>query len=71
MVQAAVGECQHHWILGEPRDGLIDAVCRRCNARRSYPARLELLERFDDYRELAVESEPIQQWRYQRLMDDL
>jgi hypothetical protein len=70
LAHTAVSECKHHWLLGEPRNGLIDAVCRRCRARRSYSDRLELVERFDDYRELTAESEPIQQWRYQQLVDD-
>jgi hypothetical protein len=68
--QTAVSECRHHWVLGEPRDGLIDAVCKNCNARRFYTDRLELVERFDDYRELTAASEPIQEWRYQRLIDE-
>lgn len=70
MAQTAVRQCRHHWVLSEPRNGSIEAVCRRCNARRRYSDRLELVERFDDYRELTAESEPIQQWRYQQLMDD-
>jgi hypothetical protein len=33
---------------------VIDAVCKRCRARREYPARLETTERFDDYQELTM-----------------
>lgn len=31
-------------------------MCKRCGARRNYPARLEWGDRYDDYRELAASS---------------
>lgn len=55
MEQTAIGMCRHHWVLTDPHDDVIDAVCKRCRARREYPARLENTERFDDYRELTME----------------
>ena len=58
MVQAVATGCRHHWVLTEPRDEIIYAVCKLCQASRRFPARLELTERFDDYRELAMSSEP-------------
>ena len=36
--------CIHHWLLGEPLDGGIHGVCRRCGAQRTYPNGLEPLE---------------------------
>ena len=56
MEQTTISLCQHHWVLTEPHDDVIDAVCKRCRARREYPARLETTERFDDYQELTVGS---------------
>lgn len=58
-MQTVVEECRHHWVLTEPRDDVIGAVCKRCHAKRSYPARLEMTERFDDYQELTAHGEPI------------
>ncbi len=54
MEQTAISICQHHWVLTEPHNDVIDAVCKRCRARREYPARLETTERFDDYQELTM-----------------
>jgi hypothetical protein len=53
MVGATTSVCRHHWLLGEPRGGLVHGVCRRCGAQRDYPARPEGSERYDDYEELA------------------
>lgn len=39
--------CKHHWVLGQPRDGLIAGFCRKCDARRSYPAYIEDYGRSD------------------------
>jgi hypothetical protein len=52
--QTAVRLCQHHWVLAEPHDEVINAVCKICRAKRDYPARLETTERFDDYQELTM-----------------
>ena len=54
MEQRAVTICQHHWVLTEPHDDVISAVCKICGADREYPARLEATERFDDYQELTM-----------------
>lgn len=37
-------DCRHHWLLGQPEDGVIAAVCRNCGRRRSYPAVLDDLD---------------------------
>jgi hypothetical protein len=36
--------CGHHWLLGQPLDGCIEAVCRKCGASRIYPAVLDDLD---------------------------
>jgi hypothetical protein len=33
--------CAHHWILGDPDEGLIEAGCRKCGARRTSPVVLD------------------------------
>ena len=33
--------CVHRWILAEPSMGSISGTCRRCGAKRSYPAGIE------------------------------
>ena len=38
---------------------MIHASCKRCKATRRYPARLEMIERFDDYQELVTASQPL------------
>lgn len=35
-------QCVHRWILGQPELGAVHGVCRRCGARRAYPAGLQL-----------------------------
>ncbi len=51
--------CVHRWVLGEPRDGAILGVCRRCGARRTYPSGLELPETLPDYEELTASHPPL------------
>jgi hypothetical protein len=36
--------CAHHWILGQPSAGAIEATCRKCGAARVYPAVLDDLD---------------------------
>jgi hypothetical protein len=36
--------CAHHWILGQPNAGTIEARCKRCGALRVYPAVLDDLD---------------------------
>lgn len=50
--------CIHRWVLGEPRKGAVEGICRRCGARRTYPAGLEFVEAVPDYEELAA-SRPV------------
>jgi hypothetical protein len=30
--------CEHHWVLGQPRGGTIEATCGKCSGTRVYPA---------------------------------
>jgi hypothetical protein len=36
--------CRHHWLLGQPENGVIAASCRNCGERRLYPAVLDDLD---------------------------
>lgn len=36
--------CCHHWILGQPLQGVIGAVCKKCGALKDYPAVLDDLD---------------------------
>jgi hypothetical protein len=33
--------CRHHWVLGQPVNGSVEAQCRHCGRKRSYPAALD------------------------------
>jgi hypothetical protein len=37
-------ECRHHWLLGQPGNGNIEAVCRKCGLERRFPAVLDDLD---------------------------
>ncbi len=41
---SANSECCHHWLLGQPINGVVPAVCRKCGLRRGYPAVLDDLD---------------------------
>ena len=36
--------CAHHWLLGQPKAGAIEAVCKKCGMPRIYPAVLDDLD---------------------------
>lgn len=36
----ATKACQHHWVLSDPKDGVIVGTCKYCRSTREYPARL-------------------------------
>ena len=44
--------CQHHWILGQPEDALIHGRCKKCDREQIFPARLDGMDRGNDYLEL-------------------
>ncbi|HEX5369905.1 MAG TPA: hypothetical protein VFY10_10870 [Dehalococcoidia bacterium] len=43
-MEATTVTCAHHWILGQPNAGAIQASCRKCGATRVYPAVLDDLD---------------------------
>jgi hypothetical protein len=53
MIQTRASACRHHWLLSEPRQGIVRGVCKRCGARREYPAYPES-EMYDDYDDMAL-----------------
>ncbi|HEY8489902.1 MAG TPA: hypothetical protein VIO14_02815 [Dehalococcoidia bacterium] len=36
----ATQACQHHWVLSDPREGVVVGTCKFCKSTREYPARL-------------------------------
>ena len=54
MVQSSVATCRHHWLLSEPKSGVIHGVCKPCRATRNYPARLEGTDGFLDHQDLSA-----------------
>ena len=36
--------CAHHWLLGQPKAGAIEAVCKKCGMPRVYTAVLDDLD---------------------------
>ena len=53
MAQRRTTPCIHRWFLSEPRLGAVRGICRRCGARRTYPAGLEYYpQAFTEYEEL-------------------
>ncbi len=34
-------QCRHHWVLGQPHQGVVQGACRNCGAKREYPAFLD------------------------------
>jgi hypothetical protein len=54
VVQSSVVSCRHHWLLSEPKRGVIHGVCKHCRATRDYPAWLESTEGFLDHQDLSA-----------------
>ena len=54
MVQGSAVSCRHHWLLSEPKSGVIHGVCKHCRATRNYPARLESTDGFLDHQDLSA-----------------
>ncbi len=42
VAETSTSTCIHRWILSEPSKGSISGTCRRCGAKRSYPAGIQL-----------------------------
>jgi hypothetical protein len=45
--------CVHHWVLGLPQENVVRGRCKRCGARRDYPASVEGASREGVYEEAA------------------
>ena len=45
MGETPTPECVHHWLLETPDDEVIRGRCKRCGARRDYPASLDAADR--------------------------
>jgi hypothetical protein len=52
MDRQRTSSCTHRWVLGEPTLTSVPGVCRRCGARRAYPAGLGFHEALVDHEEL-------------------
>jgi hypothetical protein len=53
VVQSSAASCRHHWLLSEPKRGVIHGVCKHCRATKDYPAGLETADRFLDHQDLS------------------
>jgi len=47
-------DCTHHWLLSAPDDRVVRGRCKRCGARREYPASVEGASRQGIYEEAAA-----------------
>jgi hypothetical protein len=54
VVQSSAVSCRHHWLLSEPKRGVIHGVCKHCRATRDYPALLEGTDGFLDHQDLSA-----------------
>ena len=45
--------CKHHWVLSAPEEEVVRGKCKRCGAKREYPASLEGASRQGMYEEAA------------------
>jgi hypothetical protein len=36
-----IQQCRHHWLLGQPSEGIVQGRCRDCGAEREYSAFLD------------------------------
>jgi hypothetical protein len=43
--------CRHHWILGQPKDGAVRGICRKCSLERAFPAYIDDYGRSDEREE--------------------
>jgi hypothetical protein len=53
MNRTASATCVHHWILSLPEDDVVRGQCKRCGAKREYPASVEGASRMGIYDEAA------------------
>jgi hypothetical protein len=48
-----MADCVHHWVLSLPENDVVRGRCKRCGARRDYPASVEGASRQGVYEEAA------------------
>ncbi len=53
MMRTETSTCVHHWVLGLPEGEVVKGRCKRCGARRDYPASVEGASRQGMYDEAA------------------
>jgi hypothetical protein len=53
MTRSATENCVHHWVLGLPENEVVRGRCKRCGAKREYPASVEGASRLGIYDEAA------------------
>jgi hypothetical protein len=53
MTRTAQANCVHHWVLSLPEDDVVKGRCKRCGAKREYPASVEGASRQGIYDEAA------------------
>lgn len=54
IVTADMPRCVHHWLLGDPAQGVITGHCKHCGANRAFPATADGTDHLRDVRDLAV-----------------
>ena len=55
-----VADCRHHWLLTPPHGEIVAGRCKHCGEERLYPARLDDMDRSNDYEDLR--SRPARTW---------
>jgi hypothetical protein len=53
--------CVHHWVLSAPTSDVVHGRCKRCGARRDYPASVDGVSREGIYGEAASLNKSIAQ----------
>jgi hypothetical protein len=53
MTRTTSANCVHHWVLSLPEDDIVKGKCKRCGAKREYPASVEGASRMGIYDEAA------------------
>ena len=51
--------CRHHWLLGTPRDGIVEGKCRKCGEVRIYPAVIDDYDRGDEATERRLSNQSL------------
>jgi hypothetical protein len=70
VIQSSVVSCRHHWLLSEPRRGVIHGVCKHCRATRDYPAGLESIDGFLDHQDLSASERNLLDFPLQEIQEE-